>query len=433
MPEKKKVLFVDDEPKIRTAFGRSLRRSGYETHVVAGGEQALALLDEHDFPVVVTDLRMPGIDGHTLMVRIRAIYPSTLFVVVTGAPDLDLKADDRIDDAIASVIAKPWDDGELLESIQLAFELQEQRLGESEQIAKFPVLIIEDDPKELEKLTTAVESVARVSSCDRLELALVCLRETSFDVVLTKLSLPDARGLDAVTRVQRARPESAIVVVSEIEDDEMAIQALRFGAQDYIHARTTSAQQVVRSVRFSRERKFVEEQLTELAHYDGLTGLANRMTLRDRISVCLAKARRHQERCALLYIDLDFFKPINDTYGHEVGDVVLQQVAARMRVAVREYDTVARLGGDEFAVLLEELEQETPAEVAERVLKQIRLPITVGSEVLEVGASAGLAIYPQDAETIDALVRCADRAMYQAKAKGRNTLQIYGKADSKNP
>jgi diguanylate cyclase (GGDEF)-like protein len=431
--EKKKLLFVDDEPKIRTAFGRSVRRSGYETDLAIGGEHALLLVKEQDYPVVVTDLRMPGIDGLTLMVRIRAIRPATMFVVITGAPDLDLKADERIDGAIASVIAKPWDDSELLESLKLAYELQEQRLGEAAgAAAKIPVLVIDHNEADVRQMTESLNPIAEVSACDRLEVALVKLREQSFDVVVTKLSLPDARGLDAVTRVQRARPESAIVVVSEIEDDELAIQALRFGAQDYLHARALTTEQLVRSVKFSRERKYVEGQLTELAHYDALTGLANRVTLRDRISVCLAKARRYKERCALLYIDLDFFKPINDTYGHEVGDVVLQQVAARMRAAVREYDTVARLGGDEFAVLLEELNNESPVEVAERILKRIRPPITVGDKTLQVGASGGLSIYPQHAETIDSLVRCADKAMYKAKAKGRNCLHLFQEGDGED-
>jgi len=424
--DKKKTLFVDDEPKIRKAFSRTMRRSEIDASFAEGGEQALAMLAEQAFPVVVTDLRMPGMDGLTLMVRIRALHPETVFVVVTGAPDLDLKADDRIDDAIASVIAKPWEDSELFDSLRLAHELHEKRRGEAQlQSQRFNVLVIDDDQQSSDRIYEVLTSVANVQLCNRLEIALIHLRETAFDVVLTKLSLPDARGLDAVTRAQRARPEAAIVVASEIEDVDMAVQALRFGAQDYLHSRSLSPDGLLRAVLFARERKLVESRLTELAHYDGLTGLANRMTLRDRLGVCLAKSRRYNEDCALLYIDLDFFKPINDTHGHEVGDVVLQQVAMRMRVTVREYDTVARLGGDEFAVLIEDLEKDKPEDVAERVLRRLRLPIIVGDLELRIGASGGLAVFPYAAETIDALVRCADKAMYKAKAKGRNCLHVF--------
>ncbi len=424
--EKKKTLFVDDEPKIRKAFSRTMRRSEFDASFAEGGEQALAILAKEEIPVVVTDLRMPGMDGLTLMVRIRALHPETVFVVVTGAPDLDLKADDRIDDAIASVIAKPWEDSELFDSLRLAHELHEKRRGEAQQQeSKISILLIDDDRESSRRFQEVLAPVAQIQACNRLEVALIHLRETAFEVVLTKLSLPDARGLDAVTRAQRARPETAIVVASEIEDDDMAVQALRFGAQDYLHSRTLVPERLLRAVLYARERKRVESRLTELAHYDGLTGLANRMTLRDRLGVCLAKSRRYGEDCALLYIDLDFFKPINDTHGHEVGDVVLQQVAMRMRVTVREYDTVARLGGDEFAVLIEDLEKDRPEDVAERVLRRIRLPIIVGDLELRVGASGGLAVFPYAAETIDALVRCADKAMYKAKAKGRNCLHVF--------
>ncbi len=424
--EKKKTLFVDDEPKIRKAFSRTMRRSEFDASFAEGGERALEILAEQPFPVVVTDLRMPGMDGLTLMVRIRALRPETVFVVVTGAPDLDLKADDRIDDAIASVIAKPWEDTELFDSLRLAHELHEKRQGEARiESQKLSILVIDYDKPSADRLAEVLSSIANVQVCNRLEIALIHLRETAFDVVLTKLSLPDARGLDAVTRAQRARPEAAIVVASEIEDVEMAVQALRFGAQDYLHARTLSPSEVLRAVRFAHERKLVESRLTELAHYDGLTGLANRMTLRDRLGVCLAKSRRYNEDCALLYIDLDFFKPINDSHGHEIGDVVLQQVAMRMRVTVREYDTVARLGGDEFAVLIEDLQKDRPEDVAERVLRRLRLPIVIGDLELRIGASGGLAVFPYAAETIDALVRCADKAMYKAKAKGRNCLHVF--------
>ncbi len=425
MGETQRLLFVDDDPRVRSSFARALRRTDYELTLAAGGDEAISLALSQEYPVVVTDLRMPGVDGLTLMVRLRSLHPDTVFVVITGAPDLDLKADERIDDAIASVIAKPWEERELFASLTLAFELHKKRLQDSSSaLAKFDLLIIEDEADKVAKLRRILSSVARITVCPRLEVALSTLHEQRFEVVLTKLSLPDARGLDAVTRSQRAQPQAAVIVTSEIEDEALAIHALRFGAQDYLQLSSLSEENLLRSIQFARERKQVECRLVELAHYDSLTGLANRTTLRDRLSVCLAKARRNQEECALLYIDLDFFKPVNDKYGHEVGDQVLQQVSARMRAVVREYDTVSRIGGDEFAVLLEDLAKDNPEEIALRILDRIRLPIRLGDVSVQIGASGGLAIFPGAADNIDSLVRCADRAMYKAKEKGRNCLQV---------
>lgn len=410
-----------------------MRKGDYEIHLVSSGEEALALTATEEFPVVVTDLRMPGMDGLTLMVRLRALNPDSVFLVVTGAPDLDLKSDDRIDDAITSVIAKPWGDQELFQALELAFEFHARRQSAKSKETSdstCSVLIVHDDADTCAQREALFSGNARVGTCTRLESALVRLRDSAFDVVLTKLSLPDARGLDAVTRTQRASPHAAIVVLSEIDDDELALQALRFGAEDYLREGVSPAE-LKRAVRYAYERKVVERRLTKLAHYDSLTGLANRMTLRDSLGLSLARAKRHGERCALMYLDLDRFKPINDKHGHEVGDVVLQQAAIRMQASVREYDTVARLGGDEFAILFDNLNHEVPQDAAERVLASLRKPMEIGELSLTIGASGGLAIFPQAAETIDGFVHCADQAMYAAKRAGGDRLEVYARETEK--
>jgi diguanylate cyclase (GGDEF)-like protein len=162
-----------------------------------------------------------------------------------------------------------------------------------------------------------------------------------------------------------------------------------------------------------------------LAFTDTLTGLPNRKCFEDRLLHAAAHARRNRCNLAMLYVDLDTFKPINDRYGHEAGDAVLREVALRLRSAVRESDTVARLGGDEFAIILEPLgERESPERAAERVLEALTRPIVVGGISCKVGASIGIAVAPVDKFDALGFVRMADQAMYDAKNAGRNAYRV---------
>jgi diguanylate cyclase (GGDEF)-like protein len=168
-----------------------------------------------------------------------------------------------------------------------------------------------------------------------------------------------------------------------------------------------------------------EQRLKGLAMYDALTGLANRTLLDERISEALASAERQSNKVALLLIDLDEFKPINDTYGHDVGDAVLQDIAARLQRLVRSSDTVARLGGDEFVIVLPGLGDVARAvAIGESVIQELSQPVTIGAHTLTVGASIGISFYPHDGIESGSLLKQADKAMYEAKRAGRNRLFI---------
>ncbi len=170
--------------------------------------------------------------------------------------------------------------------------------------------------------------------------------------------------------------------------------------------------------------KEVERALRALAQYDSLTGLANRALLLDRMAGALARARRAKTSVALLFIDLDRFKAVNDTHGHEAGDAVLKEVANRLRTSVRETDTVARLGGDEFVVLLEGLKARQDAEpTAERFLQSMRRAIDADGHRVSISASIGIALYPDAAEDRESLIRQADAAMYAAKHDGGHAFR----------
>ena len=174
------------------------------------------------------------------------------------------------------------------------------------------------------------------------------------------------------------------------------------------------------------DRKQAEEQMRALAQQDSLTGLPNRRLLDDRLQQALAHAQRDKKKLAVLLLDLDGFKEINDDHGHETGDAVLVTTAHRLKECFRATDTVARFGGDEFVAVLEgqnSMEDSTP--VAEKILSLLREPIRVGDRQFKLTASIGIAIYPSDSENAETLLRLADQAMYESKASGGDTFRFY--------
>ncbi|MDA8189379.1 MAG: PAS domain S-box protein [Dehalococcoidales bacterium] len=174
------------------------------------------------------------------------------------------------------------------------------------------------------------------------------------------------------------------------------------------------------------ERKQAEETIKRLAYHDALTGLPNRTVFSDRLSVALAHARRNNDKLAVMMLDLDEFKQINDTLGHNVGDQLLKGVGERLVSLLRKSDTVARMGGDEFMLLLPELSlAEEADEIAERILEALREPYALDGRESPITTSIGIAIFPDDAEDANALMVCADSSMYRAKERGRNGYQRY--------
>jgi diguanylate cyclase (GGDEF)-like protein len=175
------------------------------------------------------------------------------------------------------------------------------------------------------------------------------------------------------------------------------------------------------------ERKQAEERIRYLAMHDALTDLPTRRLLSDRMRQALAAARRKKEMVAVLYVDLDGFKQINDRHGHQVGDAVLEEVARRLRSNLRATDTAARVGGDEFAVVLPEItDRGDAALVARKIIESFSRPIVASGGEYAVGASVGVSFYPRDGETLGVLLNEADRAMYKAKKKGGNTIYLAG-------
>ncbi len=177
------------------------------------------------------------------------------------------------------------------------------------------------------------------------------------------------------------------------------------------------------------ERQQAANLIRYMANHDSLTNLPNRNYFRKRLPQAISLAKRHKRMLCLLFIDLDRFKPVNDIYGHAVGDQVLKQVAERLIAMLRSSDSICRLGGDEFVILLESSGSlDGCTRVAEKAIKLLNDPIEVGDHICSIGASIGISIFPDTCQDSETLLRQADIAMYQAKKKGRNCFAVYHKS-----
>lgn len=252
------------------------------------------------------------------------------------------------------------------------------------------------------------------------------LSQIRFDAILLDLSLPDAFGLPTVRQVHATNPSVPLVVLSGVSDQTLALQAVQQGAQDYLVKGQGHPELLARAVRYAIERKRTEERLTYLAQYDHLTGLVNRSLFRDRLIQAMARSKRLQQPIGLMLLDLDRFKSVNDTLGHDMGDELLKAVSERLKSCVREVDTVARMGGDEFTIILEGVSSEASiVVVAKRIAESISSTFELKGQHISIGVSIGITVYPHDDHGVDELLKHADAAMYRAKQQGGSGFRFH--------
>jgi diguanylate cyclase (GGDEF)-like protein len=299
------------------------------------------------------------------------------------------------------------------------------------------VLLVEDNPGDARLLGKIFNEEGshstKLTRVDCMSAAETHLAEHAVNIILLDLGLPDAQGLEAIQRAHAAAPGVPLVVLTGLDDELLAVQALQQGAQDYLIKGQIETRGLLRALRYAIERKTMESaalamarQMAHSAEHDFLTGLPNRMLLNDRVGQAIALATRYTKKVAVLFLDLDGFKHINDSLGHPIGDKLLQSVAKRLVDCIRGSDSVSRQGGDEFVLLLLELERaEDAAVTARRMLEAVAQPHTIDQHDLHVTASIGLSIYPDDGLDAETLIKNADTAMYQAKENGRRSFQFF--------
>jgi diguanylate cyclase (GGDEF)-like protein len=244
--------------------------------------------------------------------------------------------------------------------------------------------------------------------------------------VVLDATTPALEPVDALARLKAARPDLPAVVVGADGDSTLALAAVQAGAQDVLAREGLDATSLERSIRYAIERKRTEVQLAHMALHDHLTGLPNRSLFDDRLEHALQRRRDARRGVAVLFIDVDGFKRINDSLGHSAGDAALREVAVRIRSAVRPHDTVARLGGDEFTVLCEDLDGDGDAlSIGDRIVEALARPVAIHGSDVVLRASVGVALAGAEEVRPEELLRRSDDAMYQAKARGGGRPQLY--------
>ncbi|HXX10060.1 MAG TPA: EAL domain-containing protein [Burkholderiales bacterium] len=443
-PPGPRILVVDDEARLRYSLKRLLESNGRQIDECATGGEAVAALSRQHYDLVLLDLRLPDMTGLQVMDRLKTRLASMTVIVVS--------ADDVIDSAIGALrlgaydfVRKPYQPEELLNTVNNALQRRalEQsharisaRLEQSERLHRYLVdhspdiiyTVNEDGqftylnptvaamlgyPNE-ELIGRHYSSIIHEDDRDRARYAF-CERRTG-----------ERASRNVELRLKR-RPSGA---AGEAEDEEHLTIALS-ATGVYVEQnpgegrrlRFLGSYGVARDI---TERKRAEERISFQAYHDLLTQLPNRALFKDRLSVALTQAQRSGRLVAVLFIDLDRFKLINDSLGHAEGDELLKGVAGRLQSCVRRSDTLARLGGDEFTILLPDLsDPEDAALISQKVIDELRRPLTVGGQEVRATASIGIALYPNDGSEAESLVKHADIAMYHVKTAGKNAYAFF--------
>ena len=290
------------------------------------------------------------------------------------------------------------------------------------------ILIVDDDRAMRLVIRRALErDDYRLLEAEDGEQALTLCRDEQPDLVLMDVIMPVLNGFDACLQIRELDASISVLIMTGLDDEPSVELAFNNGAKDFIPKPIHWAvlrQRVARLLYAGRAEKYI----AHLAYHDALTGLPNRQLFMDRFGAALSRAKRSGQLVAVMFLDLDKFKEVNDTLGHNAGDLLLRAIAERLVLSVREGDTVARLGGDEFTILLEGVH--TPKDVslvAEKIIATLDQPIGIEGRALVVTTSIGVAVFPDDGEDSSTLLKNADGAMYRAKQQGRKNYQFHAR------
>jgi diguanylate cyclase (GGDEF)-like protein len=291
------------------------------------------------------------------------------------------------------------------------------------------ILVVEDNPQDAEllKLTLRrIPEVPNITHKDSVAAACSALRHTVYDVVLLDLNLPDSDGLATLRQLQQANDAIPIVVMTGYDDEDLAREAVHLGAEDYLVKGSGTPTSIIRSLNYAIERNHTAKELRYLAHHDALTGTANREDFNLELERVIARAERTESPAAVLTLNVDRFRSINDTLGHAGGDKLLRELAHRVKAALRRSDTLARLSGDELAIVLDGVDSERDIEVVtERLHQVLHEPLSVNEHKISATASIGVAIFPADGRTGNELMASAAKALQRAKETGRNRTKFF--------
>ena len=430
------VLVVDDEPMNRLLVSETLRQAGLRIVEASSGAEALKLFPQCNPQMVLLDVMMPEMNGFEVCRALRALPggETVPILMLTGLEDLE-SINQAYESGATDFAAKPINwvllrqrVRYLLRAGQAMNDLRrsEMRLASAQQIARL-------GNWEWDLLSGRgywSDEVYRLLGYKPLAF------RPKYDRFIERVHPDDRAALDAaVQAAQRQGTPYSVEHRVVLPDGTTRIL--------YVHGKVERDEQgkpvlMVGTLQDVTERRQAEDRIRTLAYYDTLTGLPNRQLFNEQLQFSLGSAQRHNKMVAVLFLDLDRFKRINDTHGHSVGDQVLKQVAERLREGVRDYDaivrheqdsagaTLARLGGDEFIFCFSDLQRaEDAAKAAQRLIRLLDAPVMAGDSEIFIAASLGIALAPTDGQDIETLIKNAESAMYVAKADGGNGARFY--------
>ncbi len=437
------ILIVDDQLSLLRSLQALLQINGYRVSLAKNGSEAIAKLQDEDYQLLLLDLQMPGIDGLEVLEFVRQAKLDLETIVVSGDTSFtSIKEAMRL--GAYDFVQKPYDSRELLATVSRGIAHHQQKgellqtehsLGESEQLHRFIVNNSPDFIYMLDKqgiFTYVNDKVEELLGYKRNELL-----DRHFSSIIHPHNAAEIHNFFSEQRAgDRATHSIEIrLLVNQssdraegLDNSELVVELNAIGMY-----RDKEFVGTLGSARNISERKSSEEHISHQAYHDLLTQLPNRILFDDRMNQVIAHAGRNGQKFAMLFMDLDSFKLINDTLGHVMGDLVLQQVSGRILGCLRAEDTLARFGGDEFCLLLPDISsKESVAAVAEKILKAVRQPFSINNHQLYLSLSLGIAIYPNAGKTGEALLHSADIAMYHAKANGKDSYCFYTDTMSNN-
>jgi len=294
------------------------------------------------------------------------------------------------------------------------------------------VLIVDDQESNVLLLEQMLRGVGYRCVTSTMDPYTVCAlhRANNYDLILLDLQMPGMDGFQVMEGLKEIETEGYVPALVITAQPGHKVRALASGAKDFVSKPFELSEVLARvhnmlEVRLLYRQLENQNQLLEpLALHDALTGIPNRRLLIDRLALSIAHARRNNSTMAVMFLDLDGFKAINDTLGHDAGDTMLCMFSDRLVAAVRQEDTVARLGGDEFVIALSELTQVDVANLATKVIKAVSQPYSIEGHDVSMTTSIGISIYPSHGLTVDTLMKNADIALYEAKRAGKNSFRF---------
>ena len=430
--EQAKILVVDDDPTARLMMRAALQKLGYEVILSSGGEDALRQTQRQMFDLVMLDVDMPDIDGYQVCKALRSAAGHLLpIMMVTGMDDVQ-SVESAFDAGATDFIAKPinW----ALIGHRVKYLLRGHAILQDLSAAKAHTEAI---LSALPDLLFEIDLSGRIISYHSPNTELLVTPVESFIGKTVTEVLPPTVAQTCLSALKEAHRKG----VSNGKQYEHVLRDVVFWFELSVARNKCTQSELPRFIVLARditERKAAEEKIRQLAFYDHLTGLPNRFNVLDRVNLEINRAKHSHSRFAVLFMDLDGFKNINDTMGHVAGDIALKTASAAIQDAVRSVDLVtrarancsgvqiARLGGDEFTALILDIKApEDAITVATRILEMVRRPFMLNGKSTRLTTSIGIAIYPEYGDDATDLLKNADAAMYLAKDSGHDQFQFY--------